>query len=141
MTSVNNLKEQNTLSSSLQQKVSKTLMRNWTSLSNTLSPNIFNFCGKALIFSLNNNSNLVDSCTLVDSWLGRPVTCVASLKLKSIFPTTVLLQSMMIDSSGVTTRFSRPFCSILPAQASLMCLLTLRDIEVLLYYSTHQFQT
>ena len=41
----------------------------------------------------------------------------------------------MVNSSGVTTRFSWPFCSILPRQTS-MCLLTLRDIKVLLFYST-----
>ena len=59
MTSMNSLIEQNTLMSSLQQKVSKTVTRNWNSLTNTLPPNIFNFCRKALIFSLNdNNSNL-----------------------------------------------------------------------------------
>ena len=58
MTSMNNLKEKNTLMSSLQQKVSKTVIRNWNSLINTLPSNIFNFCRKALIFPLNNNSNL-----------------------------------------------------------------------------------
>ena len=47
---------------------------------------------------------------------------------------------MMVDSDGLTTLFSWPFCSVLPAQTSMMCSLTLRDIEVLLYYSTHQFQ-
>ena len=51
-------KEQNTLLSSLQQNVTKTLIRNWNSLINCLSSNIFRFCRKALIFSLNNNSNL-----------------------------------------------------------------------------------
>ena len=44
MTSMNNLKEKNTLMSSLQQKVSKTVVRNWNSLNNSLPPNIFNFC-------------------------------------------------------------------------------------------------
>ena len=44
--------------SSLQQKVSKTVIRNWNSLTNTLPPNTLNFCRKALIFSLGNNSNL-----------------------------------------------------------------------------------
>ena len=58
ITSMNNLKEKNTLMSSLQQKVSKTVIRNWNSLINTLPSNIFNFCRKTLIFSLNNNSNL-----------------------------------------------------------------------------------
>ena len=43
ITSMNNLKEKNTLMSSLQQKVSKTLTRNWNSLINTLPSNIFNF--------------------------------------------------------------------------------------------------
>ena len=61
----------------------------------------------------------------------RIVNCVASLKRKSIFSTTALLQSTMVDSSGITTQFSRPFCSILPPQTS-MCLLPLRDIKVLL---------
>ena len=55
---MNNLKEQNTLVSSLQQKVSKTVIKNWNSSTNTLRANISNFCRKALIFSLNNNSNL-----------------------------------------------------------------------------------
>ena len=36
MTSMNNLKEQNTLMSSLQQKVSKTVVRNWNLLNNSL---------------------------------------------------------------------------------------------------------
>ena len=47
---------------------------------------------------------------------------------------------MMVDSDGLTTLFSWPFCSVLPAQTSMMCSLMLRDIEVLLYHSTHQFQ-
>ena len=55
---MNNLKEQTTLMSSLQQNLPKTLKINWNSLTNTLPPNIFNFCGKALIFSINKNSNL-----------------------------------------------------------------------------------
>ena len=42
--------------------------------------------------------------------------------------TTALLQSMMVNSIGVMTRFSRPFCSILPAQTSMMYLVMLRDI-------------
>ena len=44
--------------SSFQQKVSKTIIRNWNSLTNTLPPDIFIFCRKALIFSINNTSNL-----------------------------------------------------------------------------------
>ena len=121
--------------SSFQQKVSKTIIRNWNSLTNTLPPNIFIFCRKALIFSINNTSNLARWKTIDSS-----VTCVANLKCKSIFSTTALLQSMMVNPSGITTRFSRPFCPILPAQTSMMCLLTLRDGDFLLYYSTHQFQ-
>ena len=134
---MNNLKEQTTLMSSLQQNLPKTLKINWNSLTNTLPPNIFNFCGKALIFSLNKNNNLAHWTFVTRA----TVTCVTSLKCKSIFSTTALLQSMIVNWSGVTTRFSRPFCSILPAQTSMMCLLTLRDIEVLLYCWTHQFKT
>ena len=52
------IKRKNSLMSSLQQKVSKTIIRNWNSLTNTLRPNIFNFCRKDLVFSLNKNSNL-----------------------------------------------------------------------------------
>ena len=52
------LKEQSTLLSSLQQNVTKTTIRNWNLLINCLPSNIFNFCRKALTFSLNNNSNL-----------------------------------------------------------------------------------
>ena len=111
ITSMNNLKEQKTLISSIQQKISKTAIKNWNSLTNTLPPNIFNFCRKAFIFSLN-NINLarwkILTCPVV--------TYVASLKRKSIFSTTALLQSVMVDSNGITPRFSRPFCSILPAQ-------------------------
>ena len=44
MTPMKNLKEQNTLMSSLRLKVSKTVIRNWNSLTKTLPPNIFNFC-------------------------------------------------------------------------------------------------
>ena len=51
MTSRNNLKEQNTL-------MSKTVIRNWDLLNNTLSPNTFDFCRKALNFSLNSTRNL-----------------------------------------------------------------------------------
>ena len=58
ITSMTKLKEQNTLLSSLQQNVTKTTIRNWNVLINCLPSNIFNFCRKALIFSLNNNSNL-----------------------------------------------------------------------------------
>ena len=61
MISMNNLpsiKKQNTLMPSLQQKVSKTVIRHWNSLTNTLPPSIFNFYRKPLIFFLNNNSNL-----------------------------------------------------------------------------------
>ena len=52
------LKEQNTLLSSLQQNVTKTTIGNWNLLINCLPSNIFNFDKKALIFSLNNNSNM-----------------------------------------------------------------------------------
>ena len=58
ITSMTKLKEQNTLLSSLQQNVTKTTIRNWNLLINSLPSDIFNFCRKALIFSLNNNSNL-----------------------------------------------------------------------------------
>ena len=58
ITSMTKLKEQNTLLSSLQQNVMKTTIRNWNLLINCLPSNIFIFCRKALIFSLNNNSNL-----------------------------------------------------------------------------------
>ena len=54
ITSMAKFKEQNTLLLSLQQNVTKTTIRNW----NLLPSDIFNFCRKALIFSLNNNSNL-----------------------------------------------------------------------------------
>ena len=39
---MNNLKQENTLISPLQQKVSKTSIRNWNSLTNTVPPNVFN---------------------------------------------------------------------------------------------------
>ena len=58
ITSMAKFKEQNTLLLSLQQNVTKTTIRNWNLLINRLPSNIFNFCRKALIFSLNNNSNL-----------------------------------------------------------------------------------
>ena len=58
ITSMTKLKEQNTLLSSLQQNVTKTTIRHWNLLIKCLPSNIFNFCRKALIFSLNNNSNL-----------------------------------------------------------------------------------
>ena len=58
ITSTTKLKEQNTLLLSLQQNVTKTTIRNWNLLINSLPSIIFNFCRKALIFSLNNNSNL-----------------------------------------------------------------------------------
>ena len=58
MTSMNKLKEQNTLMSSLPQKVCKTVVRYWNSLNNSLPPNIFNFCRRVVIFSLNNSSNI-----------------------------------------------------------------------------------
>ena len=45
--------------SSIQQKVSNTVVRNWNSLTNILPPNVFNFCRKALIISLNDSSKLV----------------------------------------------------------------------------------
>ena len=57
-TSMTKLKEQNTLLSSLQQNVTKTTIGNWNLLINCLPSNIFNFDKKALIFSLNNNSNM-----------------------------------------------------------------------------------
>ena len=68
------------------------------------------------------------------------VICEATLKSKFILSATALLQSMMVNSSGVTNRFSRPFCSIFTAQTNMICLLTLRGIEVLLHYSTYQFK-
>ena len=53
-------------------------MRNYNSLTNTLPPNIFNFCRKTLIFSLNNNnSNLAcwKICDLPNRDLcGKPQT-------------------------------------------------------------------
>ena len=52
---MNNLKEQNTLILSLQQNVSKTVIRNWNLLTNTRPPGILSFCRKTLIFSLNSN--------------------------------------------------------------------------------------
>ena len=58
ITSITKLKEQNALLSSLQQNVTKTTIRNWNLLFNSLPSNVFNFCRKALIFSLNDNSNL-----------------------------------------------------------------------------------
>ena len=58
ITSMTKLKEQNTLLSSLQQNVTKTTIRNWNLLINSLPSDVFNFCRKALIFSLNSNSNL-----------------------------------------------------------------------------------
>ena len=58
MTSTNKLKGPNSLMLWHQQKVSKTVITNWSSLINTLSPNIFNFCRKALTFSLKNSSDL-----------------------------------------------------------------------------------
>ena len=58
ITSMTKLKEQNTLLSSLQQNVTKTTIRHWNLLIKCLPSNIYNFCRKALIFSLNNNSNL-----------------------------------------------------------------------------------
>ena len=58
ITSTTKLKEQNTLLLSLQQNVTKTTIRNWNLLINSLPSIIFNFCRKTLIFSLNNNSNL-----------------------------------------------------------------------------------
>ena len=58
ITSMTKLKEQSALLSSLQQNVTKTTIRNWNLLINSLSSSIFNFCRKALIFSLNKNSNL-----------------------------------------------------------------------------------
>ena len=58
ITSMTKLEEQNTLLSSLQQNVTKTTIRNWNLLIKCLLSNIFNFCRKALIFSLNSNSNL-----------------------------------------------------------------------------------
>ena len=58
ITSMTKLKEQNTLLLSLQQNVTKTTIRNWNLLIKYLPSNIFSFCRKALIFSLNNNSNL-----------------------------------------------------------------------------------
>ena len=57
-TSMTKLKEQNTLLSSLQQNVTKTTIGNWNLLINCLPSNIFNFDRKALILSLNNNSNM-----------------------------------------------------------------------------------
>ena len=39
---MNNLKQENTLISPLQQKVSKTSIRNWNSLTNIVPPNVFN---------------------------------------------------------------------------------------------------
>ena len=39
---MNNLKQENTLISSLQQNFSKTLIRNWNSLTNTVPRNVFN---------------------------------------------------------------------------------------------------
>ena len=44
--------------SSPQQKVSKTVIRNWNSLTDILPPNIFNLYRKVLTCSLNNNSNV-----------------------------------------------------------------------------------
>ena len=38
--------------------MSKTVIRNWNLLNNTLSPNTFDFCRKALNFSLNSTRNL-----------------------------------------------------------------------------------
>ena len=58
-TPMTKLKEQNTSLSSPEQNVTKTTIRNWNLLINCLPSNIFIFCRKALIFSLNNNSNLV----------------------------------------------------------------------------------
>ena len=58
ITSMTKLKEQNTLLSSLQQNVIKTTIRNWNLLIHCLPSNMFNFCRKALVFSLNKNSNL-----------------------------------------------------------------------------------
>ena len=134
MTSMNNLKEKNTLMSSLQQKVSKTVIRNWNSLINTLPSNIFNFCRKTLIFSLNNNSNLA-RWKIIDSpncdLCGKPQTQIHLLNNCT----------SAISDGQFKTRFSRRFCSILAAQTSMMCLLMLKDIDVLLNYSTHQFQT
>ena len=39
---MNNLKQENTLISSLQQNFSKTLIKNWNSLTNTVPRNVFN---------------------------------------------------------------------------------------------------
>ena len=44
ITSMSKLKQQNTLLLSLQENVTKTVIRNWNLLINSLPSNIFNFC-------------------------------------------------------------------------------------------------
>ena len=117
----NNLKQENTLISSLQQKISKTLIRNWNLLTNTVAPNVFNFCGWALIFSLNSDSD-VASWMICDSpnceLCGKLQTQIHFL---NNFTSVINCFSTILLQTSVTTRFSRPSCSILPTQTSVMC--------------------
>ena len=107
-----------------------------TSINNLKVPNTLMLSLQQKVSKSVNNSNL--KC--VERFVTHPtVNCAASLKRRSIFLTTVILLSLMIGSNGITTWFSKPFCPVLPGQTSMMC--SLRDIEVMLYYSTNQSQT
>ena len=118
---MNNLKQENTLISSLQQNFSKTLIRNWNSLTNTVPRNVFNLYRWALIFSLNSDSN-VASWMICDSpnceLCGKLQTQIHFL---NNFTSAINRFSIILLQTSVTTRFLRPSCSILPTQTSVMC--------------------
>ena len=123
--SMSKLKEQNTLLSSLQQNVTKPTIRNWNLLINCLPSNIFNFCRKALTFSLDNNSNLARSR------IRHSLNCDLCGKTQ----TTASVQSTMVDTDGVTTLLLRRFCAIYVVQMSTKCLPVLKAIIVCCIFS------